>query len=143
LWWIGVVCASRVGSPLIISFFIVMWLVLYGVFFFHFFDVTWVMNGKVIDLLACWKGQRGNKMVWEVWRIAPLCLMWIIWRERNFRCFEDKELTTAKISTRFLTLLYQMGGCFEHSSSFFDISICRFLFSFFSLKRCLCTLPVY
>jgi hypothetical protein len=30
--------------------------------------------------------------------------------ERNFRCFEDKELTTAEISTRFLTLLYQWAG---------------------------------
>jgi hypothetical protein len=28
---------------------------------FSLFNVTWVMNGRVIDLLACWKGQRGNK----------------------------------------------------------------------------------
>jgi hypothetical protein len=77
---------------------------------FSLFDVTWVMNGRVIDLLACWKGQRGNKMVLEVWRMAPLCLMWTIWRERNFRCFEDKELTMAEISTRFLTVLYQWAG---------------------------------
>jgi hypothetical protein len=27
------------------------------------FDVKWVINGRVIDLLACWKGQRCNKMV--------------------------------------------------------------------------------
>jgi hypothetical protein len=45
---------------------------------FSLFDVTWVMNGGVIDLLACWKGQRDNKMVLEVWRMAPLCLMWTI-----------------------------------------------------------------
>jgi hypothetical protein len=77
---------------------------------FSLFDVTWVMNGRVIDLLACWKGQRGNKMVLEVWRMAPLCLMWTIWRERNFRYFEDKELTTAEISTRFITMLYQWAG---------------------------------
>jgi hypothetical protein len=52
---------------------------------FSLFDVKWVMNGRVIGLLACWKGQRGNKMVLEVWRMAPLSLMWTIWRERNFR----------------------------------------------------------
>ena len=45
---------------------------------FALFDVKWVMNGRVSDLLACWKGQRGNKMVMEVWRMAPLCPMWTI-----------------------------------------------------------------
>ena len=39
---------------------------------FSLFDVKWAMNGRVIDLLACWKGQKGNKMVLEVWRMAPL-----------------------------------------------------------------------
>jgi hypothetical protein len=28
---------------------------------FTLFGVKWVMNGRVLDLLACWKGQRGNK----------------------------------------------------------------------------------
>ena len=42
---------------------------------FSLLDMKWVMNGRVIDLLACWKGQRGNKMVLEVWRMAPLWLM--------------------------------------------------------------------
>ena len=43
---------------------------------FSIFDVNWVMHDRVIDLLNCWKGQRGNKMVMEVWRMAPLCLVW-------------------------------------------------------------------
>jgi hypothetical protein len=77
---------------------------------FSLFDVKWVMNGRVIDLLACWKGQRTNKMVLEVWRMDHLCLMWTIWKERNVRCFEDKELTMAKISNRFLTLYFQWAG---------------------------------
>jgi hypothetical protein len=42
---------------------------------FTLFEVKWVMNGRVLDLMACWKGQRGNKMVMKVWRMAPLCLM--------------------------------------------------------------------
>jgi hypothetical protein len=27
----------------------------------------------------------------EFWRLAPLCLMWCIWRERNAKGFEDRE----------------------------------------------------
>ena len=77
---------------------------------FTLFGVKWVMNGRVTDFLACWKGQRGNKMVMEVWRMAPLCLMWTIWRERNARCFEDTELTMAELSNRFLKLLFLWVG---------------------------------
>jgi hypothetical protein len=76
---------------------------------FTLFGVKWVMNGRVIDLMACWKGQRGNKMVMEVWRMAPLCLMWTIWKERNTR-FEDTELTMAELSNRFLKLLFLWVG---------------------------------
>jgi hypothetical protein len=77
---------------------------------FTLFGVKWAMNGRVIDLMACWKGQRGNKMVMEVWRMAPLCLMWTIWREKNSRCFEDTELTRAELSNRFLKLLFLWAG---------------------------------
>jgi hypothetical protein len=67
-------------------------------------------NDRVIDLMACWKSQRGNKMVMKVWRMAPLCLMWSIWKERNARCFEDKELTMVELSNRFLKLLFLWAG---------------------------------
>jgi hypothetical protein len=77
---------------------------------FTLFGVKWVLNGRVLDLMACWKGQRGNKMVMEVWKMAPLCLMWTIWKERNARCFEDTELTMAELSNRFLKLLFLWAG---------------------------------
>jgi hypothetical protein len=32
-----------------------------------------------------------NRNDLEVWRLAPLHLMWCIWRERNARSFEDRE----------------------------------------------------
>ena len=47
---------------------------------FTIFYVIWVMQGRVADLLAYWKGQIDNRSIKEVWRIASLCLMWIIWR---------------------------------------------------------------
>jgi hypothetical protein len=77
---------------------------------FSLFGVKWVMNERVLDLLACWKGQRGNKMVMGVWRMAPLCLMWTIWREMNARCFEDKEMAMAELSNGFIQLLFFWAG---------------------------------
>ena len=64
------------------------------------FDVTWVMSGEVADLLT-WRGQRGNSSTKEVWRIAPLCLMWIIWREQNARYFEDQERSLKELKKLF------------------------------------------
>jgi hypothetical protein len=77
---------------------------------FHLFGVVWVMNGRVRDLLACWNGQSGNNMVKEVWRMAPLCLFWTVWKERNARCFENTEMPMAELSNRFLKLLFLWVG---------------------------------
>jgi hypothetical protein len=40
-------------------------------------------------LLVSWRGQLGQRKVLELWKLAPLCLMWCIWREKNTRSFED------------------------------------------------------
>lgn len=58
---------------------------------FILFGVQWVKPETVIELLDYWRGQVGSRLVLAVWRIASLCLMWIIWREWNARCFEDRE----------------------------------------------------
>jgi hypothetical protein len=42
--------------------------------------------------------------------MASLCLMWTIWRERNARCFEDKEMAVAELSNGFLQLLFFWAG---------------------------------
>jgi hypothetical protein len=71
---------------------------------FTLFDVTWVMHGRVTNLLVCWHNQRGNSSVKEVSRIAQLCLMWTIWRERNAKCFEDQENMLDELKKLFIRL---------------------------------------
>jgi hypothetical protein len=65
---------------------------------FSLFVVTWVMPEGVLELLACWHSQQGNISA-EVWRIVPLCVMWIIWRERNEKCFEDQERSMEELKS--------------------------------------------
>lgn len=31
-----------------------------------------------------------GKKIKKVWLVAPLCLFWIVWKERNARAFEDE-----------------------------------------------------
>jgi hypothetical protein len=90
------------------------WHKFYGVLF-TLFDVTWVMAGRVADLLACWCSQRGNSSVTEVWRIARLCLMWIIWRELNAICFEDQERTLDVLKKLFIQTLFHWADAFNVS----------------------------
>jgi hypothetical protein len=72
------------------------------------------MLEKVVDLLVCWRCQRGNRLVKDVWRIAPLCLMWTIWRERNARCFENHE-KTYELKNMFVKTLLNWAGAFNVS----------------------------
>jgi hypothetical protein len=70
------------------------------------------MFGGVVDLLACWHGKRGNISAKEVWRIAPLCLLWIIWQEWNARCFEDQERSMKELNKLLIqTLFHWTDAC--------------------------------
>ena len=90
------------------------------------------MHRWVADLLACWPGRRGNRSVKEVWRIAPLCLMWIVWREWNARCIEDQERRWMS-SKRCLSRPFPLGVSISCFSVFYYASICGFLFFFLPL----------
>jgi hypothetical protein len=39
-----------------------------------------------------------------VWNLAPLCWIWILWRERNYHTFEDVEVSEMQLKTSFLRL---------------------------------------
>jgi hypothetical protein len=89
---------------------------------FTLFDVTWVMPERVIDLLACWGGRVGTRSVLAVWRIAPLCLMWTIWREQNARCFEDHEKSKDELKNILVKSLFNQTWSFN-ISSFSNLSL--------------------
>jgi hypothetical protein len=70
------------------------------------FGVDWVMPRRVSDLLGSWRGQLGTRHALQIWMLAPLCLMWCLWRERNARSFEDRESGLLEIKKMMLQSLY-------------------------------------
>ena len=70
------------------------------------FGVTWVMSGRMKDCLGSWRGQRGNHTIMHIWRMAPLCVMWCLWREMNTRSFEDYELGLIELKKKMLQTLF-------------------------------------
>jgi hypothetical protein len=74
---------------------------------FHIkFGVVWVMLRSVKDLLGSWRGQKGNRTLIPIWRIAPLCLMWCVWRERNACSFKDCETGLSNLKKPVIQTLF-------------------------------------
>jgi hypothetical protein len=48
----------------------------------------------------------GNREALHLWRLVPLCLMWCLWRERNARSFDDKEIGLLELKRRMLQTLF-------------------------------------
>ena len=48
----------------------------------------------------------------KVWWVAPLCLFWKIWKERNSRAFEIKEHSIHRIKFNFLCNLWAWSNLF-------------------------------
>jgi hypothetical protein len=78
---------------------------------FSRFSLSWIMPLRVVDLFACWwTGGRSRSVV--VWKMVPCCLMWCLWRERNDRQFEDKEITIEDLISFFFHSLYSWSAAF-------------------------------
>ena len=75
---------------------------------FCLFGLNWVMLAQVVDLMACWMGVFRKSWVAGIWGLIPSCIMWLIWRERNRRLFEDPELTPLELKS---ILLRSIFGC--------------------------------
>jgi hypothetical protein len=70
------------------------------------FGVEWVMPRTVLELLNNWGAAIGYGHAKEAWRLALLCLLWCIWRERNVRLFEDIETSMVELRKQLFNTLY-------------------------------------
>ena len=55
---------------------------------FLIFGIQWVMSKAIASLLFGWWNWL-RKHSSNIWNMVLACLMWLIWRERNNRTFED------------------------------------------------------
>ena len=47
---------------------------------FRYFGISWVLLRSVADTLFGWWNWSGKHLS-SIWNLAPLCLMWCLWRE--------------------------------------------------------------
>lgn len=61
--------------------------------FFVGIGLSWVMPFRLMDFVARWKDLRDNSPVAAIWRMAPRCMCWCIWWQKNYGSFKDREKT--------------------------------------------------
>ena len=64
------------------------------------------MPGSLTECFGSWRAQKGNGTVLQIWRMASLCVMWCLWRERNAWNFEDHELGLMELKKRVMQALF-------------------------------------
>ena len=79
---------------------------------FRYFGIFWVLPRSVVDTLLGWWNWPG-KHVSSIWNLAPLCLMWCLWRERNRRTFEDMESSDDQLLASFNGFLFDWSRVWD------------------------------
>ena len=76
------------------------------------FGVVWVFPNSVRNLLLEWKIKGLEKKRGVVWKMAPICLFWCIWGERNRRVFQEEEKSDTSLKNLFLWSLLEWSQQF-------------------------------
>lgn len=71
------------------------------------FGLVWVFPASVKNLFLEWKFKGLGKKKRAIWQLAPICLCWCIWGERNRRIFKDEELLDQRLRVLFFRSLVE------------------------------------
>ena len=117
---------------------------------FRSFGISWVLPRSVADTFFVWWNWH-RKHSSSIWNLAPLHLMWCLWRERNWRTFEDVESSDDQLSASFSGFLFDWSRAWGLTSSdslpmFLSSLLCNqylfflfFIFFFSNFYLCLMT----
>ena len=97
--------------------------------FMHIFYLLGVKMASKIHTRSRGKILEEFKLVWKflgmmrsgVWKMAPICLFWCIWGERNRRMFQEEEKSDTSLKNLFLRALL------EWSQQFMDVDYLSFM----------------
>ena len=65
--------------------------------FFTLLGVCWVFTSSVRETLVGWDGAWVGKQRRTVWKMAPLCLFWSVWKVRNSIAFDVGVLSMQRL----------------------------------------------
>ena len=72
--------------------------------FLNLRGISWSMPSKIDETLFSWKEAGVGATNKERWRMILACIWWTIWRERNDRCFENRDNNLQEVKLKCLLL---------------------------------------
>jgi len=72
--------------------------------FLNLVGLRWSMPATSCELLKCWNYNGGAVRQKKSWELVPACIWWTIWKERNYRIFEDKSNPVQKVKMNCILL---------------------------------------
>ena len=76
---------------------------------FSLFGVNWVLPFTVRDTLLGWYASSKDKKHRKVWRIAPFCLVWTVWKEIKRIVFYNEVLSIQRLKNSFVCNLFSQA----------------------------------
>ena len=102
-------------------------LIVYGVLSLELFGIPWVLTRSVEDFLFGWWNWLGKHSS-NIWNLVSLCLLWCIWKEHNWRTFEDLDRSDDHLPASFIGSFFDWSRTWGLTSS---LSLPLFLSSLF------------
>ena len=69
---------------------------------FSLFGVSWILSCSMKETLLGWHGSFVGKARKNAWQVAPLCIFWTMWTERNLIAFDNEELSIQRLKNSFV-----------------------------------------
>ena len=95
----------------------VLWELLFAIF-----GVTWVLPLSIRETFIGWHGSFVGKKRKKAWMIAPLCLFWTVWKERNKIVFDNEELLIQRMKNSFVCNFWSWTKLFINDDPLFLIN---------------------
>ena len=112
-WCIMCRCSGEIVDHLLLHCEMVYWS---WSLVFRSFGISWVLQRSVADTLFAWWNWL-VKHSSSIWNLALLCLMWCIWRESNWRTFEEMESSGDQLLASLSGSLYDWSRAWGLTSS--------------------------
>ena len=85
---------------------------------FSLFGISWTLSCTVKTTLLGWNGGFVGKRRKKAWQMAPLCIFWSVWKERNRLAFGDENLSLQRLKYSFVcNLWFWVRGSLAESHS--------------------------
>ena len=76
-------------------------------------SLSWACPCSAKELLEGWSCSTLRKKTKKLWIVAPFCLFWAIWRERNKIVFDNVDFSFFRLKTSFISMFVYWANCLE------------------------------